>query len=62
MENIILKSEIKNLQKEISKSFMKADDGLNAYLIKIVQLSNLVVQFKQIRSVPFHKIFLRGTT
>ena len=34
IENKMLKSEIKNLQHEISKSSMKIDDGLSADLIK----------------------------
>ena len=36
IENKMLKSEIQNLQHEISKSFMKIDDGLSADLIKIM--------------------------
>ena len=35
----MLKSEIQNLQNEISQSYMKVDDGLSADLIKI--MSNL---------------------
>ena len=36
IENKMLKSEIQNLQNEISKSSMKVDDGLSADLIKIM--------------------------
>ena len=36
MENKKLKSEVQNLQHEISKSYMKVDDGLSADLIKIM--------------------------
>ena len=36
IENKMLKSEIQNLQHEISKSSMKVNDGLNADLIKIM--------------------------
>ena len=36
IENKMLKSEIQNLQHEISKSSMKVDDGLSADLIKIM--------------------------
>ena len=36
IENKMLKSEIQNLQNEISKSSMKVDDGLSADSIKIV--------------------------
>ena len=32
----MLKSEIQNLQQKISKSSMKIDDELSAYLIKIM--------------------------
>ena len=36
IENKMLKSEIQNLQHEISKSSMEIDDGLSADLIKIM--------------------------
>ena len=36
IENKMLKSEIQNLQHEISKSSMRIDDGLSADLIKIM--------------------------
>ena len=36
IENKMLKSEIQNLQHEISKSSMKVDDGLSANLIKVM--------------------------
>ena len=36
IENKMLKSEIQNLQNEISRSSMKVDDGLSADSIKIV--------------------------
>ena len=36
IENKMLKSEIQNLQHEISKSSMKIDDGLSVDLIKIM--------------------------
>ena len=36
IENKILKSKRQNLQHEISKSYMKVDDGLSADLIKIM--------------------------
>ena len=36
IENKMLKSEIPNLQQEISKSSIKVDDGLSADLIKIM--------------------------
>ena len=32
----MLKSEIENLQHKISKSFMKADDGQSADLVKLM--------------------------
>ena len=36
IENKMLKSEIENLQHKISKSFMKADDGQSADLVKLM--------------------------
>ena len=51
----MLKSEIQNLQQEISKSYMKGDDGLSADLIKIMSNN------RQIRIGPFHGIFLGET-
>ena len=52
----MLKSEIQNLQNEISKSSMKVDDRLSPDLIKIMS------QCGQIRRVPFHEVFLGGIT
>ena len=51
IENKMLKSEIQNLQHEISKSSMKVDDGLSADLIKI--MSNA----EKSEVSPFMKLF-----
>ena len=55
IENKMLKSKRQNLQQEISKSYMKVDDGLSTDLIKI--MSNV-----EKSSVPFHEILLEGIT
>ena len=70
IENKMLKSQIQNLQHEISKSSMKVDDGLSADLIKIMsnaekpEVSPFMKQQKYLNvscktSIRYHSIIIR---
>ena len=70
IENKMLKSQIQNLQHEISKSSMKVDDGLSADLIKIMsnaekpEVSPFMKQQKYLNvscktSIRYHTIIIR---